>query len=273
MADDPTVTPSPSQDGGATQTDAKGQPDADPRFAGKNADELKAIIKDQDSLIGRHGQRVGDLEREVQGLKELADQIRFSPGAGQQSQAREAPQPPKPEFDWTNPEPYVRDRAAEVARQELAKYDKYRQQQDQVRYYEEAKGNYYDGQKKALGGNPKLFEGIERDVADYMFTTFRAGAIDKDTLRNPDAWELIAKNIRLQRGEYDRIVPQKPHGMSPQPLDRPSSRPDSDADEDVVLDEEDREFMKKQGLTEKEAVEIIKGEVSAAKKGLRRERR
>jgi hypothetical protein len=83
-------------------------------------------------------------------------------------------------------------------------------------------------------------------------------------LADPQTWQTAAQLLRLQRGEMDRL--QKKAGMSAVNVEKPGNSKIQDED-DIVLDDNDRDFMRKNNISEKEAKERIRIALNAERTG------
>jgi hypothetical protein len=242
----------------------KSQPEEDPRFAGKSAEELKSIIREQEKHIGRQGNALGEVQSLKQSMAELRDYVIQSSQVRERHQPQ--PEPQGPEFDLTDPGPYVANIAAQIVNQR----EQQRMAADQQRYMSEAQINYYEGRESAMGQNPELFDGIEGAVEQAVKQSFANGVISAPMLRSPKTWAMAAKVLRIERGEDEKIITRR--SVKAVESEKPG-RSVSLEDEDIVLDAEDREEARRMGISEKEAKENIRVALEARKRGLQVDRR
>ena len=113
----------------------------------------------------------------------------------------------------------------------------------------------------AMGKNPKLYEGIEREVEMAVHKSLLPWATQgydvSDTLRNPKTWEQAAAFLRIEKGQYDRLS-FAPQPMSAQAGELPSQTRQQVSAETIPITQDDRIEAAKVGITdEKEIREIL----------------
>ncbi len=234
----------------AVQKAPETQPELPAKYAGKSAVELAAMLDEKESFIGKQANEIGQVRQlagELNSVKEYLAQM-----------SQIAPQPqreePKPEFDYTNPEAWFQKKFES----EWSKREQQRTTQERSRYVNEAKTSFQLGKEAAYGRNPRLYEGIEPLVEQAVGQALTSGAITKEHLYSPQTWETAAAQIRYWRKEYDRLAPQVTKPMTAPTSEIPSKPRRDNDDLEVEFDEADREFMKQEGLSEKDAVERVK---------------
>lgn len=259
---------SQKSDGGAK---GKSSVATDPRYAGKSPDELVAIINEQNRHIGKQGNALGEVQTLKQNLAELRDYV--VQAAQQREQYRQQAQPhqaapPEPEFDLTNPAPYIYNIANRIVEEREQRRTAYEQQ----RSAQDAQANYYEGRDAAFTRNPGLFEGIEGAVEQAVRGSYQTGILTPAMLRSQKTWEMAAKVLRIERGEDEKLAAPRRQAVKAVDVEKPG-RGAGTEDEEIVLDEYDREEMHRLGLTEKEAKENIRIALRARREGLQQDRR
>lgn len=241
----PPVEPSPApvETAPATETTPAAPAPLPEKLAGKSAEEIASQYLELEKKLGEQGRELGELRARV---PQYQPQPYYPPMQ---------PYPePRYEFDYGKPEESV----AMIVEQRLA-----RERQDRA-YYEvsrqetEAQLNYNAGKDVALKANPRLYEGIEPLVEQGVQMAYRQYGLHPSLLRDPKTWDRVAANIRLDRGEVDRL--QKPSIQPPQPSYGAVPNPTRGAKAGVELDDDSRKIAKEFGLSEKEAREILEKE-------------
>lgn len=189
--------------------------DAKKTYEGKSPEELARMHYGLSKKLGEQGQVIGS-------LKELVEELRA--GRVERKQT-DIPNPFQSEFQ----------RSQGVAPQEVSQEDfndddfltvgkakqmlqREQQQQQQWKRYETANriSVAFDEGKSTMKGDP-IFEGIEKDVVQYVFEQNRIpfqmfGMDVSPYVRNPQTWRTAAVQIRAQRNEWDKISPPKSGG-------------------------------------------------------------
>jgi hypothetical protein len=215
----------------------------DPRFAGKSAGELAAMLVEKESFIGKQATEIGR-------VRELAEQVNYLRGALESRPIQEAPTPPHvpaAQFDFTNPEGYIEQKMNE----KLGKFQQEYQRREAENYARSARINFDRGRQAAIKGEPELFNGIEQEVGAALAQQVKAGALAPELLGDPSTWTYAAALIRLMRGEREKIVPAKRQGMAAVDLGTAQKPRSAADDDDVQLSEEDRRWAREQGYDEK----------------------
>lgn len=236
-------------------TNVADNPPVDPRFAGKSPEELQGIIREQDRLIGRFGERLGKvdvLEQQLTGLQEFLTRAAQAPP--------ETP-PNKMEYDPLNPDRYIDEKLA-TERQKLIKEF---QRVEAQKHAQDVQYNYNRGKFAAFSSDPDLFAGIENDVEQVMRGTAMSEKLHPSELADERRWKLAAKVIRLERGEDDKVIRRK-SGAAVVSSERPGGARKTLEDDDVVLTQEELAQAREDGMDEKTATEIIRNEMARQRK-------
>ena len=260
MPDDERAVETPGTDTGTTgsaETVAADTQTADP-YAGKSADELKAIAKEKDRFIGKQSEEIGGyrkLAEEVNYLKgRLEQQPRFDPGyqTGQSGQqpAPIAPQP-EDEFDFGQPLKTVDKRIEK----KFSDFEKRMNAMNQKRYADESEAAFNRTKPMAYSQEPELYRGIEREVENGLFNAWKGGSITKDSLSDPRIWHMAAVVIREGRGEGE-LIPRKRQVSAPA-SEKPSQARRTE-EEPITFDDDDRQFIKEWGISREQAEKAMK---------------
>lgn len=215
-------------------------------YEGKSPEELAQMHYGLSRKLGEQGQVIGS-------LKELVEELR----AGREKQTA----PPNP-FQSAYEQP--KEVAPPVSHEEKLSDDDYltygkvkellsqkEQQQQQLKTYEltQKTSLAFDEGQKSMKSNKRLFEGIEKDVAQrvaqsYMYPFKMFGVDVSGELRNPERWKQAAIQIRAEREEYDRIVPSGTTPMAATHTETPSSvRPSPSESPPIEIDMADRDMI------------------------------
>ena len=252
MSDETTVG-QPQAESPSPVVEVAAQPEATPtapapvpeKLSGKSADEIAAQYLELEKKLGEQGRELGELRSRI---PQYQPQPQWYPQPSY-------PPEPRVEFDYGKPEDSVKNivrMELELERQNRATYDVQRQEQ-------EARLNYDAGKDVAVKGNPRLYEGIEPQVEQAIQMAYRQYGLHPAALRDPRVWERAAQNIRLERGEFDRLT--KPGVQPPQPSHTAvPNQTRTEARVGVELDDDIRHLAKELKLSEQEAREIIEKE-------------
>lgn len=236
-----------------SQPEKQETPVVDPRYAGKSPADLVNILGEKEKQIGKLGDEVGkyrSLESEVSALKDYIYNLAL------QREPVKEPEVTKPAFDYTNPDAYIESRVATIKGELIREY----QAQEGRKAQAEAQIAFQSGKREAYQGNKELFDGIERDVEGFLWNQARTGQIHPRLLGDKNTWVNIAQGIRLMRGETDLLIPKKTQPMRAADMETPGRVKRDVEDGDVYLDEEERELAKSLGISDKEALEILRSE-------------
>ena len=289
-ADDATKQPA------GAPTDDK--PKVDPKYEGKTSEELITMLDERDKTIGEQGTRGADAEKRIQALEltknadlEKERQAKagsryefpwesFKPVEGSQAPPSGAA-PTAPKFDYEKPAESVE----EIYDRKRAEERKGEQMDGLARNVQTAFNAHEDGKRMAVKENPELFEGILNDVEDQIGNTYgpatKQGYDYSHILRNPDTWVYFAKALRVQRGDFvvvpkDQIKETIPAPVDPGHTELPAgAKPPEGSDEKVDLDYSDPEIQeilkagKSFGLTEEDAIQIVKDERERQRRGVK----
>lgn len=285
--DEPTDLPTPGSDdpqpgdqpsGADDDSGGDSKPFAD-RYKGKTAEELVKILGDKDRFISERGTEIGDLRTRVSALdaSRKADQVDddedyFVPnypqatGAYPQNQPAPAvqkdPEPTKEKWDFDNPEQQTR----KIIREEIGALEGYKARQAFEFNVSKAKAAFKTG-STVIKRHKALFDGIEKQTKDEVYRFYlpfvAQGQPVHEFLNDEKVWVRAGQNIRLSRGEYDRIKPvakvRPVPGVDTEHPDRVS--PDRGGSAPVNMDWESddvRLFMKESKLTKEQAEKTIR---------------
>ena len=168
---------------------------------------LAKVLRDKDSYIGKlQDEKKKDAARAEANSDLLARRLEALEGQVQNVSSRQPETTEEViEFDYDKPgdsiNKIVDRRVEQKERQSIA-----RTQKD---LYDRQSRAHRDGFSSAVAANPKLFEGIENEVSDSVFTAFNPYVMQgndmSDELRKTDTWTKVAKYMRVDRGEYDYL--------------------------------------------------------------------
>jgi len=266
------------------ELEEKSKPDQDQeqdrgedKYAGKSAEELRALLREMESNAGKREQELGELRKAVREAQEEARralqevQLRTMPiqqqlEYQQRLRAEEAEKEAESQvdetaFDFTKPASSTLRLAREAVQREIERLRQEQAAQNYASYREYAKKNYELGYTRAYRQDPELFKGIEQDVQNAMYAAFAGNKISAEDLGNEQMWALIARNVRWMRGEEDvrprRSPSVKSTGNVPSEV---KETPPGSSSTDIKFDEKTYQMMKAFGLTEEEAKKIIQEE-------------
>lgn len=263
-------------------------------YEGKSPDELIDIIAKQKRDYGKQSTDVGDMRKRLEALEKPADDPepldrepgydfnppQADPNYGFDPRAMPGPSPapqpqddPKKDWDYEKPVDSTRN----IVRDELTMF----QQASMIRDFNKNKARAkiaFDTGGAVLKKHKNLFGGIEREVKNavygYYFPMVMQGAEVDHFMRDEQAWITAAQNIRLRRGEYDRLkVTKTPKPMAHSRTETPGGVRRKGGKRAVSLnygDDDLRKMMKEYKLTKAEAEDIIRTEQDMIGKGERR---
>lgn len=227
-------------------------------YKGKSVKELVNILEERKKFIGKQSTSIGDLQKDLSYYEQLQQR---QDSAMRQVYPQQYPYTPVEEpvqFNFANPVETIE----KVVEKRIAERDMQGMVVQQQRVIVSAGASHEEG-RKVVGTNPKLFEGIERDVEESIINFYRPyvqqGYDVSQQLRDPKTWETAAMAIRLQRGEVDRLVPKSIKPASFVATETPTAVKSAgfETEPTIEVDDELRKMIKQYGLTEKEAREVI----------------
>jgi hypothetical protein len=252
----PTTPESETQSEGVEQST---QAEVDPKFAGKSIDDLKEMVRNQEKLLGKQANEVGEVRALRQEMDYLRDQLVQSMRQPERQPAQT--QDKLPEFDLTNPDPYFESRMKRFEanlRQEFGQREQQRLRQEVAVKWDRGKNSFFTEQ------NRHLYDGIEKEVEAQVANYVRSNPNAIYNVDDPTTWRVAAQAVRLVRGEADRLV-KKP-AMRAQEVEKPGTR--AQGGNELTLDDEMRLYARSRGWTEKEALENLKAGVDGVNSGL-----
>ncbi len=218
------------------------------KYRGKSPEQLAKILDDQERLMGRQAQELGQARELAESWYQRAQQVTAPPQ-----------EPTKPETtDWDYEKPV--DSTERIVERKLAERDKRSFEERKRDLYQRTTLAFRDGQDN-FKANPKLYEGIEDEVrttvAQFYAPWIEQGQDVSDLLRRKDVWDTAAQVIRVRRNEFDKLAPQHPKGMSAAYSETPNAARPQDKDDGITIEEDDRvEFEKNFGRKPKNDAEI-----------------
>jgi hypothetical protein len=250
--------PQPEPEPGATDTPQPSQ--------GKSPEELAQELELLQKKLGEQGKELGDVKSNFEYQQRLHE-LERQKWEQAQSQPTQSEQEKSVDWNYENPVPSVQ----EVVRRELQK-EREAQQKAQAEYTQaRANSLYAEGRRTSMMQNPKMYEGIERDVENAVSESYRRGIIGVDDLRNTETWNMAAKLIHLKNEDYSRLQPSevKPVGSTETELPTPA-KPGTTEKPFTGLNYNERavqDMMAQYGWTKEEAEEIVKEEQERVMRG------
>ena len=252
----------------ATKDDEPSEPAAEkkPVEPAPQDDDLPTKLKNYESTIGRQGQQLDSLQRELEAIREE----RRRQAEEQRMFERQAQRPSdviaEDQFDFNKPVTSTREIIRrEIEARDRAMYER-NSQQAQVMYRDMVNNSYTEGRQRAIASKNPVYNGIEQDVEQLIWGGLVSGKIEPKYAASEEAWRMGAGLIRLQRGELDRLSSSP--GVSPDSGDVPmqiKGRPG--AGSDISLDEGSQRLMKGFGLNAEDARKIIAEERASRGEG------
>ncbi len=232
-------------------------------YEGKSMEDVIKMVTDAQKELGGQAKTIGDLKNNLaysDQLRELAMQRNREP---QPVQAEE------PKADWNFEKPI--ESVEQIVDKRLAAREKKAQEYNLQHVREEAQSNYAEGRRISMKRNPALYEGVEREVENAVYEGYQRGQAKLYDLRNPDAWDIVAKMIHLRDNRIDRLQPTAIQPVETIEGQLPTPAPPGTTEKPFTgLDYNDREtqkMMEQFGLTKEEAEENVKGEQEAIARG------
>lgn len=252
----PTPEPSPAPvETAPTDAPIPQTPAVPDKLAGRSAEEIASQYLELEKKLGEQGRELGELRQRVSQAPPPQPVYYPPPAADRQE--------PRFEIDYTKPDGGV----ADFVERRLQKERQEWQTQQVMTRAQEANYSFSLGRDAALKANPKLYEGIEREVQDAARYAYENNLASPVMLRDQKFWDRLAINLRFETGQLDKVY-SKPQVQPPQPS--PTAVPNqtrADARVGIELDEETRRWAREHGISEKEAKELIESE--AERGGLR----
>jgi hypothetical protein len=253
-------TPAPIE-GSEPVEQKESPPSPPPQATPDESAALKARLEEKESFIGRQANELGELRKQTQYLQSMVEQFQMS--RNQEPVEQSPPQGTPTKINWDDPDGSI----ARLVEEKLAAKEAQRQKFDQQRRAQVAYANFNNSWEEAIKRSPKLFEGIEPVVQQSVKNAFQSGIVNEYNI-TPSFIEKAARLILVDKGDFDRLIPQSPKPTRPTETETPTGRPISTEEVSVEIDERTRRFAQEQGLTEKQALEIMQGELKAASQGL-----
>lgn len=261
---DPTPQPEPGPEPKPKEPPA---PTIPKEYEGKTPEDLIKMVTDSQKELGEKSKEVGDLRNNLaysDQLRELAMQ------RARESQPTQQPQ--EQAVDWNFEKPI--ESVEQIVDKRLAAREKKSQEYNVQRVREEAQSNYAEGRRTSMKRNPALYEGVEREVENAVYEGYQRGQAKLHDLRNPDAWDIVAKMIHLRDNRIERLQPAAIQPVETIEGQLPTPAPPGTTEKPFTgLDYTDREVQKMMdqfGLTKEDAEEIIKEEQEATARGERK---
>lgn len=268
--EDPKITPPPEGDPGKGDGEEFVLPE---NLKGKTPEELAKMVVEKETHIGKLGTDIGELRTEKDKFK---DDLNYAKGVeeirrhqeqkklDEEAALKQPPKPDTPKWDYEDPVKTVDERIDTRVRQE-------REEGFKARVTENigtARSAFAEGQK-IMDSDKELYEGIEEETRQGVFQYYapyiQQGQDVSTQMRDPKSWRVCAQNIRLARGEIDKLKAEPAPGIVPvSPIDQgvPGS-PSGQTGPMSEIDPEIRSIQNQYGLdklTDEELREIIQEE-------------
>ena len=224
---------------------------------GQPAPDIAEILQNQNKLIGKWSNEMGELRSMKSELDYLRNFVQSKMVAPQEPQR--PVQPSTPDF-ITDPDGWLKGNLRNYTAEQDRRYAQVLAQRDA----QEAMTNASMGREAFFGKNKDTYGDIEEQVAKNVAAGYQSGFVSKAALLNPKTWEAAAISVLWDRGELAKHFSRQ--GMPAPNLEKPGRA--IERDEDVIdLNDEDRQEMRENNWTEKQAREYKKVAVAAARSG------
>lgn len=197
------------------------EPKAEDKWTGKSPEELVSMLKNQESMISKQGNDIGELRNEITRSREeqrlaLEQDRRLREMQGVPQHPAQPPyQPPdERQFDYERPVTSVNRLFDERIQSEFEKREATRRQYEQQMNSERIQSAYVRGRDRVFSKKDPLYEGIEPQVENLVQQTFMGGKMPIEDLKEEETWETAAQIIRLKRKEFDKLTKPKTQPVS-----------------------------------------------------------
>lgn len=227
------------------QTPAAQTPPPVPVFGGKTPDQIVQELEEQRRYITQLNERAARAEYEANYARTLYEQSRKK-----QEEAQPAIQVSEEEYVQNPIQATVR-----IVQQALERDKAERERKEREQYLNTARNNYDVGRREATRRNPRIFNGIENEVANEVFRAFEKGAVNSEALANPEFWEASAAMLRIAKGDWDLARYRNTQPVSPAYTETPSpQRPPMGS---VSLTPEQEEAARLGGFTRERFLQML----------------
>ena len=236
---EPASVPEPTQEPGLP-------PEVAQTYEGKKPEELAKMHWELSKKLGEQGQVIGSLKDLVEELRAGREATKPDPFQTSYEPTQTTPKEPA-ETQYDEGDYLTVGTAKKLLGDILSKRDEVTQKQAVQQNLQKAAMAHAKG-KQIMKENPKLFEGIERDVESTIVNYYKSyalgGADVSQYLQDPNVWKKTAISMRIDRGEWDRVVPDKINPVRPTSTEEPAStKPYSGGEAPVEIDYESRDIQ------------------------------
>ena len=234
---------------------------------GKSVSDLAKELEDAKKRLDERDNQLRDLSYKFEYLDNLQKQIQ----AQRESQPTYQPQQFEASVEWDYDKPV--DSVKKVVEAERQKWEKELAERERQKQAQEAVTCYTEGRKQSFRQFPKLMEGVEKEVEQAVFESYRRGIISPYDMRTTEPWFTAAQLIHLRNGNIDRIKSAiQPMRSSSEELPTSGSTFVAGESSEPALDYTDREtleVMEQMGTSREEAEKIVREEQERVRKGKR----
>jgi len=226
---------------------------------------LKARLDDKDKFIGRQTNEIGDLRSQLDYLRghvEALERTRQVP-----EEEEPTPEEPRPKFNWEDPEASVEQIVQIRLAASMQTAEQQRSQESAAMRAQIAYTNFNNSWAQAVKDDPRLYEGIEGIIQETVKNSYKGGILNEYNI-TPQTIRLAAQMVRLNKGEIDRLSPQRMPPVQPTVSETPTARPMRNQEEvSVEIDDRMRQYGRDKGLSDKQIEDFVKKELDARMKG------
>lgn len=219
-------------------------------FGGKSPAAVLAELQEKDALISAERDKALKAQHEAEFYRTLVER---------EKQGMTRPPEPTPPAPTVLPdEEWLQSPGRATVRtvqQELAQFRAELDRKEAERRETDARSAFEFGRSTAMKGNPKLYAGIEQDVAAAVVQSYNDRKVTATEMNQPQFWDTTAALLRFMRGERNL---EKYYGSSPVPpapasIETPSQAMPPQAS--ANLTEMDRALISKSGFTVEQYLE------------------
>jgi hypothetical protein len=229
------------------------------QFGGKTPEQLVGELEELKSRISAAEERATRAQHEAEYSKTLLD--RLNQGTREPSSAVSELSPEPDDQFFASPGKATLNTATKVFERLMAKERADREAKEAQERDVQARSAFEFGRSQAMRQTPKLYGGIEDEVARAVIDGYNQKRVTMTDLNNPQFWDGTASIIRIMKGERDlnKYYVSTPVPAQPGGVESPSAGLPPQAT--VTLTDKERAMVKQYGLKEEQYLEMKKADL------------
>jgi hypothetical protein len=213
---------------------------------GKSPAELAKMIEEERKKLGSHGEKIGNLENEINYYRNLDRQRRAEEERKKAEEDEKSQTSTESSVDinelYSNPTKVI----GGIVQNALKQYDEHKSKSQQMQEEQKAQSAFNKTYGRVLKKYPKKFKGYEQLVGELVKNSYKGYIVNLDGLGDEKTYIRALQMAKVEKGDRDEFwfddEETEPIGHTETAVPSSTKKPPSD-EEDIEIDDAGRHII------------------------------